>query len=429
VLLAMPLLLASAVFAFDPVHGDYGKSDLKHVRIMTFNIQDGIGVGVSTTPADATHSGAQYGFDYIGRICHAFNPDVICMQEVEPSTDFNQTLAICQQWADTYFGAGVMNVHVSTNTDGFNRNVTFSKFPYGDLNGDGVSMSSNTGFILPGTGGTPPGGDAGIRGWVMSEINLPDNIYQGDLFVGNSHLKAGSDTTDYADRLKAAQNMSYYINEALNKSQNTGGDPANRIISQPPNPLGPTTPVVLCGDFNEDEQTNGRDGPVLWLTSFTTAANDGTDRDGSTMPIDVSYKLFTASERGTISNTTKFDYILAQDSIATVVRSFIYDAARTGSNPYPPDLQGIQTPFQASAYASDHRPVIMDLALPLAPPIPGDCDEDGDVDIADFSTCFEPCLLGPDQAASPSCVADADIVSDNVVDLHDFAAFQLNFAP
>jgi hypothetical protein len=56
---------------------------------------------------------------------------------------------------------------------------------------------------------------------------------------------------------------------------------------------------------------------------------------------------------------------------------------------------------------------------------PGDLDEDGDVDLADFAAWI-PCLTGPDVVPSPGCEA-ADLDGDNDVDSADFAAFQEAF--
>ena len=53
----------------------------------------------------------------------------------------------------------------------------------------------------------------------------------------------------------------------------------------------------------------------------------------------------------------------------------------------------------------------------------GDFDEDGDVDLYDF-TVFQLCFNGPNRSASESCVADADFDNDTDVDLADFAWFQ-----
>ncbi len=60
---------------------------------------------------------------------------------------------------------------------------------------------------------------------------------------------------------------------------------------------------------------------------------------------------------------------------------------------------------------------------PLHPP--GDCDLDGDIDIADFNV-LAGCMAGPGVAHLPSC-APADLDSDDDVDLADLAEFQLLF--
>lgn len=56
---------------------------------------------------------------------------------------------------------------------------------------------------------------------------------------------------------------------------------------------------------------------------------------------------------------------------------------------------------------------------------PGDLDEDGDVDLADFAT-WNSCLTGPGVVPDPGCEA-ADLDGDNDVDAADFAAFQEAF--
>jgi len=52
---------------------------------------------------------------------------------------------------------------------------------------------------------------------------------------------------------------------------------------------------------------------------------------------------------------------------------------------------------------------------------PGDCDGDGDVDLADFQA-FEGCLAGPDSVAGGDCRC-YDIDRNATVDMADFEAF------
>jgi len=408
---AATALLASALFAakavaFNPAAGDWHKGDPTHIRIMTFNVEDGIGVGVSTTPATPTVTGSSW--SYIGLICQALQPDVICLQEVEPSGTVATTKTWVQNWANEHFGAGVMHVYVSTATDGFNRNVNVSRFPYADINGDGVANYHDI-FVFPGPGGLPPGTPSGghIRGWAQSEIDLPDAIYRGDLFVGNSHLRSGGSSADLNERIVAAQNTAYWINNALN---------VNTAPFAPPQPLDAYTPVVLCGDMNQNSLTVG---PIPWLRGWTSTPNDGTDRDGSEMEVAAAVEPFTGSTV-THDGGSRLDYILVQDSIATVVEAFVFNSLAAASNgALPPELAAVMNGHNASTFASDHRAVVVDLALPVF--VTGDLDGDGDVDGDDLAL-FVDCLTGPVAPVSGGC-DDADLVADGHVDLVDYADF------
>ena len=408
-------MVVSSAWGFDPAGGDWGKDDARHIRVLTYNVKDGIGIGVDTTPATPTTYGSQY--DYLGRICAAMDPDVICLQEVDPSADLGDTEDVVQGWADTYFGAGVLGVYVSTMTDGYNRNVILSRYPFADLNGDVEATAAGV-MVFTGPGGLPPGfTGGGIRGWAQAEIDLPDEVYKGDLFVGNSHMKSGSSSSDKADRLAAAQDIAWWINEALN-------DAPPPPYSEPPVPLDEYTPVVLCGDFNEDEDYNSRYGPVAWLAGWTEDPGDGTDREDSEMHIDTAVEPFSLARRTFRGESWKLDYVLVQDSIATVAVEFIFESDDAESHGVlPPELQGILQPSVASSFASDHYPVIVDLELAVI--VPGDFNDDGSVDVVDYSL-FSACLFGPGGGAAGDCAAK-DLDGDGDVDLGDFALFQQFF--
>ena len=410
------VLVLPAALAFDPSNGVWTKDDPAHIRIMTYNVYDGIGIGVDTTPATSNSFGLQHQYDYLGRICSAMDPDVICLQEVEPSADLGDTIDVVQGWADTYFGAGVFCVYVSTTTDNYNRNVILSRYPFADLNGDGEATGHDI-YVFPGPGGLPPGTPVGghLRGWAQAEIDLPDEVYLGDLYVGNSHLKCCPE--GMAERLEAAQNTAYYINEVLNRVT----DP---LYQGTLDPLEPDTPVVLCGDFNEDEDHNGRYGPVAWLAGWTEDPNDGTDRDETEARLDTAVEPFSGDRRTYRDSTSKLDYILVQDSIATVATEFVFQSDEAyDEGALPPQLEGLYWSYMASSLASDHYPVIVDLILPLVKA--GDFNGDGEVDVDDF-TLFAPCLLGPTEEATGDCV-DKDLDGDGFVDLNDFRMFQKFF--
>jgi hypothetical protein len=59
----------------------------------------------------------------------------------------------------------------------------------------------------------------------------------------------------------------------------------------------------------------------------------------------------------------------------------------------------------------------------IEPPMAGDCDADGDVDIADYLDMMA-CASGPVQFVSPGCEC-FDLQNDNHVDMYDFRQFEL----
>jgi hypothetical protein len=59
-------------------------------------------------------------------------------------------------------------------------------------------------------------------------------------------------------------------------------------------------------------------------------------------------------------------------------------------------------------------------------PAMGDCDDDGDADLADY-TQFPECLSGPGVPYSSSACECLDSDADGAIDLHDFGAIQTNF--
>lgn len=59
-------------------------------------------------------------------------------------------------------------------------------------------------------------------------------------------------------------------------------------------------------------------------------------------------------------------------------------------------------------------------------PVPGDFDNDGDVDLSDYEQ-FVNCVTGPDIAATPDCQESADLTGDGDIDLIDFGQWTLLF--
>lgn len=436
-------MLIPASWAWNPSSGDWLPNDPTTLRVMTWNVKDNL-------RSDAPKTQALVGWNGLARIVASLKPDILMLQEAgdKPSGGADSVADLttaCELFIhgglDPFLGGTVASyvqlydpnydlpyIWVSSSTDAYNRNVIMSRYPFADLNGDDGSQWPQPAFMFSDLYQT--GGNGGIRGFMFGEIDLPDEIYAGDLVIGNAHLKSGGDSSDYSDRLKAAQNIAYYIDYLYNGRDGVP-DPYGKILLQePPNVLDAYTPVIIGGDWNEDEQKNGRRGPALWLTAAEVdGGTDGTDRDGTDSTFDSSVEPYSGN-RATQSSS-KLDYIAWQDSIAGLVRSFVFNTGALGSATswLPPECTALNQslPMLLSSVSSDHRPVIADFALPLAEPVVtcGDMNCDGMVDAFDIDP-FVIALLDPTGYAAqyPNCdLMHGDIDDSGFLDAFDIDQF------
>ncbi|HEY3244836.1 MAG TPA: dockerin type I domain-containing protein, partial [Phycisphaerae bacterium] len=110
----------------------------------------------------------------------------------------------------------------------------------------------------------------------------------------------------------------------------------------------------------------------------------------------------------------RLDYIWRSDMV-TVVGAEVYDSADEG---YPGGLPkyGNPLPPGTSVLASDHLMVFADVLIPSVP-VPGDLNDDGMVDLADYAI-LRNCLMGPQVPVASSCTS-SDLDQDADVDLRD----------
>lgn len=441
--LRLALLAAAAPAAlaqWNPPQGDWLKSEPTDLRFMTWNIEDGI-------CRTADKSDAFNSWNALVRTVAALQPDVLILQEagdnsgngtgtgVDSEAQLTTTLELfIHGGTDPFLGGTVgsytqkfvpgydlPHIYVSPSSDGFNRNVILSRFPFADLNGDGTSRQADF-FMLADPTAWNLTGNGGIRGFQHAEIDLPDDVYLGDLVVGNSHLKSGSSGSDLTDRLNASKNISYYIQYYYNTNQ-TGNDDPNNVIINPADgttPLDANTPVIWGGDWN---QVPSAGGPSTWMPNAQTTGgfSDGTDRDGSDATRDGAFHpiSFETSTRG----GSKLDYIAWQDSIASARRQVIFNSSASGMNlaalPFPTDTYPVN-PLLVSSLAADHRAVFVDFILPLAPSCPCDVDGNGMLTLDDLDAFIT--------AFSSGSLEQADCDASGVLNLDDLDCFIACFA-
>jgi len=383
-------IATSASAQWDPNNGDWLKSDSTDIRIMSWNVQDGI---CSSNDKDDNFGD----WNGIVRIIASLRPDVIILQECADNSgngtgsgvDSIATLTtvaqlLVQGGNDPFLGGTVGSyiqlftgtgydlpyIYASEGNDGFNRNLILSRFPFADINGGGATYST---FVLQ-ADEYQLGGTGGIRGYQFAEIDLPDNLYAGDLVVGNGHLKAGGSSSDFSQRARASENIAYLVDYYYNGAGTGISDPNNKIsLPFSGTVLDQYTPVILGGDLNQ----NPGNGPSEFIARADTfGGTDGTDRDQSDSTLDLALHPISG-ESSTQGSNSKLDYLIYQDSIATARRSFLFRSSGSGMTidkiPEPARSFPIN-PFSVSGFSSDHRPVVIDFILPAA--IVADCPAD-----------------------------------------------------
>lgn len=437
--LSLCLSAGSAVAQWDPDNGDWGKEDSRDLRVMTWNVEDGL----CRTNGKADDFSNWNG---IVRIVASLQPDVLILQEcadnsgngtgsgADSVTQLENVLDMfVNGGTDIYEGGTVGSyikkyvpgydlpyIFVSTNTDNFNRNVIMSRYPIEDLNGGGATLSN---FVLI-PDEYQSGGTGGIRGFMFAEINLPDELYAGDVVVGNAHLKAGGDSSDFEQRRVASFNTAYFMDYYYNGAGSGMSDPNSKVVL--PNTgtiLDDHTPIIWGGDLN---QTPSSTSPNRITTQAEFAGGtDGTDRDRS----DASYSSPShpiSGDTSTQGSSSRLDYLCWQDSIAGVRRQFIFRSSGSGMStskiPVPARSYPIN-PSAISGLASDHRPVIVDFIMPEPSndpcPSPPDYIDDDTLNFFDVSI-----FLNFFANEEPQ----ADINKDGEFNFFDVSAFLNAFA-
>ena len=381
----MMVLATPALAQWNPASSSYAKDDARDVRVMTWNVQDAL---CRTNPRKQQSTGD---WTALARIVAAMKPDVLILQECGDNSgnssgsgvdSVSQLTTVMQLFVSGGPDPFISNqsvvsyvqlfdpsvelpyIFVSTVSDNFNRNVILSRYPFTDVNGDGFQTVS--GYTVLADKYVPTSGNMETRGFQWAEIDLPDEIYAGDLVVGNCHLKSGGTQDDRDERVRVAQRVAYFIDHYFNGAGSGVVDPNGKISLDSPGTslLDAQTAVVWGGDFNEDENSNGRKGPAEWMVAAEfIGTTDGTDRDQSDASFDDARDFF--DNYRTTQSSSKLDYIAWQDAVVTLRRAWIFDSRSIGQA-IPPEIGSPgQNVGSLSGQASDHLPVIADFIVPL----------------------------------------------------------------
>ena len=365
----------------------------RHVRVMCYNVNWD---SIFEDGDPDNHEWREYDMsDQFVRIVRAVDPDIVCVQEINPARSPNDVRAILD--AAVPLGGGEQwRVHRGSD------NVIASRW---DLSMQRVDTIPTTN-----------------RGQAMALVGLSSGSYMRDLYLMNAHFKAGGNGSDIDRRQQHADAIVRWIGDI----KSPGG-----YISLPAD-----TVVMTLGDLNVydtdphyhvttlvtgdivDEGTYGPDVSPDW---------DGTDA-GDALPWQNGSppEFYTWRDDGGWFNPGALDRIIYTDSAVEISNSFVLNTATMSAGDLAAaGLEAADVALDLPSGLFDHLPLVVDLVLPVRP---GHWDGDGDVDLDDLAPLSE-CMMGPgsDLCESACDVFDFDLDAD--VDLSDFGAFQRVFMP
>ncbi|MGF1572407.1 MAG: endonuclease/exonuclease/phosphatase family protein [Sumerlaeia bacterium] len=309
------LLIAPSAQAFSPGDGDFSKQNPDYIRVLSYNLEKKFITG--TVEENAA----------LDRILTTIQPDVMCLQEVVPGIS---TAELAARLESVLGGTWAVNLGTS---DGFNRNVVASRFP----------------FISQGNDSNPA---SELRGLTWAYIDLPDDQYTTDLYAISVHWKASGGASNDARRQIMADAAANWFADLTT--------PGGRAT------LPQNTPIMIVGDFNiadsfsqqpwetllsgniQDNQTYGPDRPGDWDGSQIAEflVRDVYDLDFHTFP------------SGSNNPGSRLDRIAYTDSVATAAQGFILnDLSMTTQQRANAGL------LFADTAAADHLPFAVDFAL------------------------------------------------------------------
>ncbi len=325
-ILLLLLSIPASLLAFNPQAGDFSKTEPTDVRIVSYNL---FMTFLEDSSTDAPYT----------RVFQTLAPDVIALQELDSNTPDSMILNFFDETLP--YGEGSWEIHRGIATGNI-QNAIVSRYP--------ITMRRMDTF---------PTSDA--RGVTIGLINLPDDLYEQNIYLMAVHFKCcNSNGTENPRRQRHADAIAAWQRTA----RSTGGS-----VTLPQG-----TPMIALGDFNlvggpggdQPEQTLIT-GDIQDTNTFGPASPP--DWDGSNA-LDVTpqdpFTGGTNTWRSTDTNPrSRLDRFFITDSVVTVRNSFILNTNSMNSTQL--SSAGLQPGDTRAENTSDHLPIAMDLVLELKP--------------------------------------------------------------
>ena len=363
------------------------------LRVMCYNIN-----WDSIFPANDPHSHKyrrhQQAAQFV-RVLRAIQPDIVCLQEINPDRDPSDVAAILDAALPQPAG-GKWNVYLGRD------NAIAAPYP--------LTMCASD---------TEPTTD---RGQAMALIDLPDATYRYDLYMINAHTKSAGGEENIRRRENHGDAIVNWIRDLR-----TPGGAAD---------LPAHTPIVILGDLNVYPTDTHRHLNTLITGDILNEAVYGTDFkpdwDDSDLHDTLPHHNLTGAETYTWRDDTgqfepyPLDRIIFTDSVMSAAKAFILDTTTMfDAQLAAAGLQAGDVALDLESGYFDHFPLVVDFSIPGH--ATGDANGNGRLDATDFNRfieCYNAAKGAASHEASPECVAAFDFDEDADVDLDDFNRLQ-----
>jgi endonuclease/exonuclease/phosphatase family metal-dependent hydrolase len=326
--------------------------------------------------------------DEFRRVVTALNPDIMCLQEINPSRDAQDVADILDAVIPLGGGARWQAAIGSSN-------VIVARYP--------LSLLSDV--------TVPPG----QRAQSMALVDLPNGTYDRDIYIINEHYKCCGGSGNEAKRQQQSDAIVNWMRDARTPGESIDLPAGTLMVAlgdlnivEGPGPLN----TLLTGDIF-DEGTYGNDSPPDWDGSD---AADGHPWHNGVGPDDYTWR----NDNGSYA-PGRLDYVVFTDSAATLAHRFVLNTTTmTQGDLNATGLQAFDVVPDPPGYF-DHLPVVVDLRLPPPVPLDGDVSLDGLTNGDDINWFVDLAQAGA--AGDPVRIAHADYNADGVIDSVDIPGF------
>ena len=320
--------------------------------------------------------------DAFSRVISAINPDIVIFEEVDGS---NSYAAEFQNWLNHHLPQESWEVLVGLGSG--LRTVVASHMP----------MSMQVQDTIP---------ESSTRGVTMCLVDLPNNLFETDVYILGVHFKCCDYPGDNEKRQKSADAIATWMGDARLQGRNIDL------------PWG--TPMILTGDMNlvggPQPELTLITGDIIEETTYCSDVKGDWDNSDllDVAPVDPSSGDDYTWQGSDWYGPSRLDRFMVTESVMNIANNFVLNSNTMS----PSDLNalGINSTDTLQTVTSDHLPIVLDFQ-PSQQVVSCNSDINGDgfVSVTDLLAVID--SWSPTGNCCPGCQGDVD--GDLVVDVSD----------